>query len=72
MQQQMMEQQQLDAQDTGYDPGEQMQQMSQQYSSPPRHHDWTPLEDDYNMVDETSIPRDFYIDKPVSTVSSWD
>jgi len=26
--------------------------------------DWVPLDDDYNMVDEMSVPRDYYVDKP--------
>lgn len=30
----------------------------------PVNSDWVPLDDEYNMVDESSIPRDFYVDKP--------
>lgn len=28
--------------------------------------DWIPLDDQYNMIDESTIPADYYIDKPVS------
>ena len=32
--------------------------------------DWMELDDRYNMVDETLIEPDYYIDKPVS-IGSW-
>ena len=30
-------------------------------------HDWTELDDRYNMVDESQLEPDYYIDRPVST-----
>ena len=71
MQQQLMEQAQQQAVDAGYvDDSPSLQQ--QQFQSPVPHrqqHDWVPLDDEYNMVDEMSVPRDYYVDKPVSTPS---
>ena len=51
------------AQEAGFDGLE----PQQEFQSPvAKNNDWTPLDDEYNMVDENSIPRDFYVDKPAT------
>ena len=75
MAQQQMQQDGMDKQYAEGDPNMQgmdmqmyqMQQQSAAMSMMPAS-DWIPLDDQYNMVDESTIPPDFYIDRPPDAV----
>lgn len=66
--------QQMDGQKDGYEDGFSQQQYQQQQQAEMYHqqqmmqpqHDWIELDDRYNMVDESQLEPDYYIDRPPS------
>lgn len=66
--------QQMDGQKEGYEDGFSQQQYQQQQQAEMYHqqqmmqpqHDWIELDDRYNMVDESQLEPDYYIDRPPS------